>query len=118
MGCQRLSRLLLLPIVPLTLMVFCARLACTQQGPSASDTLIQLSGSTAQLLTLPEVKIPPVHGNLWLNLAAKQEQTPFQAGFRSSGSGYRLSATANSAFLELQQLAKRDAVQAHANHFI
>ncbi len=45
MRCQRLSRLHLLLIAPLTLLVFSARLTWTQERPLASRTPTQLSKS-------------------------------------------------------------------------
>jgi len=120
MGRQRLSRLLLLPIVPLTLLVFPARLIWTQERPSTSETPIQFSGLAGQFVAVPEAKIRfhPLYENLSPPFAPKQGQTPSQMRFRTFAVGYHLPSIKNNALPELWQLAKTDEVQAKANHFI
>ena len=117
---QRLSRLHLLLIVPLTLLVFSARLTWTQERPSASETPIQLSSLAAQFVAVPEAEIRfhPAYENLSLPFAPNQGQTPSLVRFSSLDIGYHLSPTKNNALPELWQLAKIDELQVKANHFI
>jgi hypothetical protein len=117
---QRPSRLHLLLIVPLTLLVFSARLTWTQERPSASKTQTQLSSLATQFVAVPEAKIRfhPAYENLSLPFAPNQGQTPSQARFRSGDIGYHFSATKNNTLPELWQLATVDEPQIKANHFI
>jgi hypothetical protein len=100
MRCQRLSRLHLLLIMPLTLLVFSARLTWTQERPSGS-----------------KIRFHPAYENLSLPFA-NHGQAPSQARFSSGDIGYHFSVTKNNTLPELWQLAKIDAPQAKANHFI
>ena len=120
MRCQRLSRLHLLRIVPLTLLVFSARLTWTQERPSASTTPIQLPNLAAQFVAVPEAKtrVTPAYENLSLPLASNQGQTPSPARFSSGDIGYHFSATKNNTLPELWQLAKIDEPQVKVNHFM
>jgi len=117
---QRLSRLHLLPIVPLTLLVFSARLTWTQERPYASRTPTQLSSLAAQFVAVPEAKIRfhPAYENLSPPFASNQGQTPSLVRFRSLDIGNHLPLTSNNALPELWQLAKIDEPQVKANHFI
>ena len=117
---QRLSRLHLLLIVPLTLLVFSALLTWTQESPFASKTPTQLSSLAAQSAAVPEVRIRfhPDHEHLSLPFSPNQGQTPSLVRFRSLDIGYHLSLTKNNALPELWQLAKIDGPQAKTNHFI
>jgi len=116
---QRFSRLHLLLIVPLTFLVFSARLIWTQEGPSPSKTPIQFASLAAQFVASPEAKLcfHPVYENVSLTFAPNQGQTPSQVRFRSYDFGYHVSPTKRSALPELWQLAKTDELQATANHF-
>jgi len=116
---QRLSRLHLLLMVPLTLLVFSARLTWTQE-PSASKTPTQLSSLAAQFVAVPEAKIRfrPGYENLSLPFAPNQGQTPSQVRFRSLDIGNDLSLTKNNALPELWQLAKIDEPQVKADHVL
>ena len=120
MRCQRLSRLHLLLIMPLTLLVFSARLTWTQERPSASKTPTQLSSLATQFVAVPEGKIRfhPAYENLSLPFAPNQGQTLSQVRFRSLDIGYHISLTKNNSLPELWQLAKMDEPQAKADHFI
>jgi len=117
---QRFSRLHLLLIVPLTFLVFSARLIWTQEGPSPNKTPIQFAPLAAQLVAAPEARLcfHPVYENLSLNFAPNQGQTPSQVGSRSYDIGYHLTFTKRSALPELWQLAKTDELPAKANQFI
>jgi len=117
---QRPSRLHLLLIVPLTLLVFSARLTWTQESPSASKTPTQLSSLAKQFVAVPEagIRFHPSYENLSLPFAPNQGQTPSLARFRPYDIGYHLSPAKNNALPELWQLAKTDEVQAQASHFI
>jgi hypothetical protein len=120
MARQRPSRLLLLPIVPLTLLVFSARSAWTQEIPSASNTPTQLSSLAGQFVAVPEAKIRfhPLYEDLSLNVAPDRGQTPSFVRFRTLDIGYHLPFTKNNALPKLWQLARTDELQAGANHFI
>ena len=118
---HRLSRShLLLIVLPLTLLVFSARLTWTQERPSASKAPTQTPDLSAQSAVVPEAKMrfDPAYENLSLPLAANQGQTPSVVRFRSLDSGYHFSATKNNTLPELWQLAKIDEPQVKANHFI
>ena len=118
---HRLSRShLLLIVLPLTLLVFSARLTWTQERPSASKTPTQLPDLAAQFVVVPEAKMRfhPAYENLSLPLAANQGQTPSLVRFRSLDIGYQCLATKNNTLPELWQLAKIDEPQVKANHFI
>jgi hypothetical protein len=117
---QRLTRLHLLLIVPLTFLVFSARLIWTQEGPSPSKTSFQFASLAAQLVAAPEAKLcfHPVYENLSLNFAPNQGQTPSQVRFHSYDFAYHLFPTMRSALPEPWQLTKTDELPAKANHFI
>jgi hypothetical protein len=117
---QRLSRLHLLLIAPLTLLTFSVRLTWTQDRPSASKTPTQSSNLAAQFVAVPEAEIQfhPVYKNLSLPLAPNHGPTPSPVRFRSYDIGYQFSPTRNNALPELWQLAKTPDLQANANHFI
>jgi hypothetical protein len=117
---QRLSRLHLLVIAPLTLLVFSVRLAWTQESPPATKTPIQLPTLGAQFVAVSETatRFHPAYEDLSLNFAPNQGQTPSQVRFRSYDVGYHLSPTKDNALPELRQLAKTAELQAKANHFI
>src|SRR5271157_3076578 len=102
---QRLSRSHPLLIVPLTLMVFSARFTWTQEMPSASKTPAQLESPAAQLVAVPEAKIPfrSAYENLRLPFAPSQGKVQSRVGFRSIGIGYHLSLTRNNELPELWQ---------------
>ena len=110
----------LLLTMPLTLLVFPARLTWTQERPSASKPPTQLSSLATQFAAVPEAKIRfhPAYENLSLPFAANHGQAPSQARFSSGDSGYHFSATKNNTLPELWQLAKIDEPQVKANHFI
>ena len=120
MRCQRLSRLHLLRIVPLTLLVFSARSTWTQESPSASKTPIQLSSLATQFVAVPEAQIRfhPAYENWSLPFATNQGQTPSQVRFSTGEIGYQPSLTRNNALLELWKLKKIDEPQIKANHFL
>jgi hypothetical protein len=117
---QRLSRLLLLPIAPLTLLVFSTRLSWTQEETSAGNSPTQLSSLAAQFVAGPEGKMRfrPVYENLSLNVAPNPGQTPSQMRFRSYDIGYPLPRTTNNALPGLRYLAKAGELQGRANHSI
>ncbi len=120
MRCQRLSRLYLLLIGPLTFLVLSACLTWTQERPSASETPTQSSSLAAQFAAVPEANIRshPVNETLSLPFAPNQGQTPYLR-FRSLDIGYHLPPIKNNALPGLWQLAKTDELQqAKANHFI
>ncbi len=116
---QRLSRLLLLPIAPLTLLVFSARLSWTQEETSAGNSPIQLSSLAARLAAVPEAKIllHPANQTLLLPFAPNQGPTPSLLKPSSLDIGYHLSLTKNNESLMLWQHAKIDPPQVKANHF-
>ena len=117
---QRLSRLHLLLIVPLTLLVFSARLTWTQERPSASKAPTQTPDLSAQFVAVPEAKIRfhPAYENLSLPFAANHGQAPSQVRFSSGDIGYHFLATKNNTLPELWQFTKIDEPQVKANHFI
>lgn len=117
---QRLSRLHLLLIAPLTLLTFSARLTWTQERPSASKPSTQSSNLAAQFVAIPEAEIRfrPAYENLALPLALSHAPMPSLARFRPGDFGYRPSLIRNNAVSELSQLAKIPESQANANHFI
>jgi len=119
MRCQRLSRLHLLLIMPLTLLVVSPRLTWTQERPSANETPTTLSNLAAQFVAVPEGKIRfhPAYENLSPPFAPNQVQTTSLGRFRSVGLGHELSLTKNNALPELWQLAKIEP-QVKANRFI
>jgi len=106
--------------MPLTLLVFSARLTWTQEGPSASKTPTQLSSLATQFVAAPEaqVRFHPAYEKLSLPFAPNQGQTPSQVRFRTGEIGYYSSLTRNKALPELWQLAKIDGPQVKANHFL
>ena len=120
MRCQKLSRLHLLLIVPLTLLVLSARLTWTQERPSANETPTQLSSLAAQFVAVPEAKIRfhPAYEKLSLPFAPHQGQNPSQMRFPAFAIGYHLPSTKNNASPEWWRLAKTAELQARANHFI
>ena len=120
MRCQGLSRSHPLLIVPLTLLVFSARLTWTQERPSASTTSIQLPNLAAQFVAIPEAKMRfhLAYENLSLPFAPNPGQTLSQARFRSLDVGDRISLIKNNPLPELWQLAKTDEPQAKADHFL
>ncbi len=117
---QRPSRLHLLLIVPLTLLVFSARLTWTQERPSGNKTPTQLSNLAAQFVAVPEAKVRlhPAYENLSLPFAANHEQAPSQVRFSSGDIGYHPSLTRNNALPELWKLKKIDEPQVKANYFL
>ena len=117
---QRLSRLLLLLIVPLTLLVFSAHLTWTQERPSASKTPTQLPSLAAQFAAVPEAKIPfrPTHENLLMPFTPNRGQARLQVKFRPLDFGYHVSLIKNNIMPELWQLPKMDGPQVKANYFI
>ncbi len=117
---QRLSRLHLLLIAPLTLLTFSARLTWTQERPSASEPSTQSSNLAAQFVAVPEAEIRfhPVYENLSLPLAPNHGPTQSLVRFRSYDISYQLSPTMNNALPNLWQLAKIPELQANKNHFI
>jgi hypothetical protein len=119
MGRQRLSRMLLLSVMPLTFLVFSVRLAWTQGTYSASETPIRSAGLAAQSAAVPEAKIRfhPSDENLSLPFAPHQGQTTSMVRFRALDIGYHLPPI-NNAVPGLWQLAKIYEVQAKENHFI
>jgi hypothetical protein len=120
MGHQRLSRLLIFSVVPLSVLMFSARLAWTQEMASASQTSIQFAGSAEQFTAVPEAKTRfyPADEILSLPSAPHQGQTPSLAGFRTLEIGYHLLSTKNDAFPGLWQLAKTDDLRAKEDYFI
>ncbi len=120
MAHQRLSWLLLLPIVPLGLLVFATRIVWAQEIPSANNTPNQLSNLAAQFVAGPEgeIRFHPVYEKLSLNVAPNQRPTPSQMRFRSYDMGDHLSPTTNNALPELWQLPKTAELRAGAHHFI
>ncbi len=120
MRCQGLSRSHPLLIVPLTLLLFSARLTWTQERPLASTTPIQLPNLTAQFVAVPEAEIrfDPAYEHLSLPFAANHGQAPSQARFSSGDIGYHFLATKNNTLPEVWQLAKIDEPQARVNHFL
>jgi hypothetical protein len=116
---QRLCRSRPLLIVPLTLLVFSARLTWTQEWPSASKTPIQLSSLAAQFVAVPEagMRFHPSYESLSLPFAPNLGQTPPQVRFGLLDIGYHLSLTKNKPLLELWQFAKIGEPQVKANHF-
>ena len=117
---QRLPRLHLLLIVPLTLPVFSARLLWTQERPSASETPTQSSSLAAQFVAVPEAEIRfhAAYENLSLPFAANHGQSPSLVRFSSGDIGYHPSPTTNNALPELWKLKKIDEPQVKANHFL
>ncbi len=117
---QRPSGLHLLLIVPVTLLVFSARLTLTQERPSASKTQTQLSSLATQFVSVPEAKLRfhPAYENLSLPSAPNQGQTASQVKLRSLDIGYHLSLTRNNALPELWQFKKIDEPQVKANRFL
>ena len=117
---QRLPRLHLLLIVPLTLPVFSARLIWTQERPSASETPTQSSSLAAQFVAVPEAEIRfhAAYEILSLPFAANHGQTPSLVRFSSGDIGYHPSLTTKNALPELWQFTKIDERQVKANHFI
>jgi hypothetical protein len=120
MGRQRVSRLLLLSLVPLPLLMFSACLAWTQEMLSASETPIQFAGPAEQFAAVPEAKtrVHPTDEILPLPFAPHQGQTPSLVRFRTPDTGYHLPPIKNSALPELWQRAKIDELRAKENHFI
>src|SRR5271157_1189542 len=120
MGRQRLPRLHLLLIVALALLVFSASLTWTQEKSSARKSQTQLPDLAAQFAAAPEtnIRFHPASGNLALTFAPNPGEAPSQVKFRSDNIGYHLSLTQNNALPNLWQIAKRDEMQAKANHFI
>jgi hypothetical protein len=120
MRCRRLCRSRPLLIVPLTLLVFSARLTWTQEWPSASKTPIQLSSLAAQFVAVPEagIRFHPAYESLSLPFAPNQGQTPSQVRIRTLDIGYHLSLNKNKALPELWQFAKIGEPQVKANYVI
>ncbi len=120
MRCQRLSRLYLLLILPLTFLVLSARLTWTQESPSASETPTQLSSLAAQFVAIPGpgIRFHPAYESLAPPFPPTYGPTPSQVKFSSLGTGYHLPPIKNNALPGLWQLAKTDELQAKANHFI
>jgi hypothetical protein len=120
MRCQGLSRSHPLLIMPLTLLVFSARLTWTQERPSARTTPIQLQNLAAQFVAVPEAKIclRPAYETLSPPLAPNQGQTPSPVRFRSFDIGYQRSLAKNNTLPELWRLAKIGEPQVKASHFI
>ena len=106
--------------MPLTLLVFSARLTWTQERPSANDTPTQLSSLAAQFVAVPEGKIRfhPAYESLSLPFVPNQGQAPSPVRFRTLDIGYHPPSTTNNVLPKLWQLAKTNDVQANANHFI
>ena len=120
MGRQRLSRLLLLSVVPLPLLMFSARLAWTQQMHPASETPVEFAGLAAHFMAVSEAKMHfhPADEILSLPFAPQQGQTPSPVRFPTLAIGDHLPPIKNNALPELSQLAKIFEVQAKENHFI
>jgi len=106
--------------MPLTLLVFPARLTWTQERPSASKPPTQLSSLATQFAAVPEAKIRfhPAYENLSLPFAANHGQAPSQVRFSTGEIGHHSSLTRNNALPELWQLAKMDEQQIKANRFL
>ena len=81
MSRQRLSQVHVLLIVSLTPLMFYARLAWTQEGPSASKTPTQVSILAAPFAEGPEggVRFPPGLRKFVLAICAKPGTDPFTA---------------------------------------
>jgi hypothetical protein len=117
----RLSRLhFLLIVLPLTLLVFSARLTWTQERTSASKAPTQTPDLSAQFAAVPEaeMRFHSAYENLSLPFAPNQGQTRSQVRFRALDISYHSSLTRNNALPELWQLAKTDEPQVKVNHFI
>lgn len=120
MSRQRLSQVYVLLIVSLTPLMFYARLAWTQEGPSASKTPTQVSILAAPFAEGPEggVRFRPAYENLSSPFAPNLEQTPSPPKFHILNLACPFSLTRNDALPDLWQLAKIDEPQVKANYFV
>ena len=120
MGRQRLSQAHILLIASLTTpLMFSARLALTQEGPSASKTPNQVPILAAPFAEGPEtgIRFRPAYENLSPFLP-NLGQTPSRPKFHTLNLAYPLSLTKNNAPSDIWQFAKVDEPQFKANSFI
>lgn len=117
---QRFYRSRPLLIVPLTLLVFSARLIWTQETPSASKTPTQLSSLAEQFAAVPEanLRFPAACKNLSPPFALNQGPALPQMRMRSLDISSQLALTANNPLPRLWQPAKIDEPPVKANQFI
>lgn len=120
MGRQRLSQVPALLIVCLIPLLFSARLALTQEGPSARKTPTQQSVLAAPSAGGPEagIRFRPAYELLSSPFAPTLAQTPSPPKFHTLNLVYPLSFTKNNVLPDLWQLAKTGAPQVKANYFI
>ncbi len=120
MGRQRLSPVHVLLIVSLTPLMFSARLALTQERPSASKTPTQVSVLAAPSAGGPEagIRFRPAYELLSSPFAPNLGQAPSPLKFHTLNLAYPFSLTRNNALPDLWQLAKIDEPQVKASHFI
>jgi len=117
---QRLSRVHLLLTASLTSLMFSARLAWTQEGPSAGKATTQVSLLAPLFVGDPEagIRFRPVCQNLTSPFASSQGQAPSLVRFHSLDLGYPFALTQNSTLPDLGQAAETGETQVKANHFI
>ncbi len=115
-GSSRLHPLLI--IVPLTLLVFSARLIWAQETPATSKTPIQSASLVAPFAAVPEagIRFNPAYGKLSLPDAPHQGSSLLR--FRPFDVGYLIPLSKNGTSKDPRQLAKIDEQQAKANQFI
>ena len=119
---HRLSRLrlLLIPIVPLSLLVVRAHVLCAQEVPSAGKTLIQSGSLATPFATVPEARagFPPAYESFSFNSARSPAPTPSLVRFGPLDLGYHPSLTKDSASSNLWYAAKANTgeTQFSANH--
>lgn len=120
MSRQRLSQVHVLLIVSLTPLMFSARLALTQERPSASKTPTQVSILAAPFAEGPEagIRLRPVYESLSPPVPPNLGQTPSPLKFRTLNLAYPLWLTKNNALPDLWQLAKIDEPRVRASYFI
>ena len=124
MPLHRLSRLrlVLIPIVPLSLLVVRAHLLWAQETPSAGKTPFPSASLAAPFATVPEARADfhPAYENSSLNVKPNPAQTPSLARFGSLDLGHQPSLTKDEALPNLWYAAKTDIgeTQVNANHSI
>jgi len=121
MGRQRLSQVHVLLIVSVTTpLMLSARLALTQEVPSASKTPTRVSVLAAPFAEGPEagIRFRPVYETLPPPFAPNLGQTPSPLELHTLHLAYPFSLTRNNALPDLWQLAKIDEPQVKANYFV